>query len=275
MHYQFWFSRPLVLIAALICASLRSAAAGEPKFAELRRFDAEEATQGVAVEGSSFYAIGNKTIGRYDKQTGERLARWEADREHPLTHLNGGVVVEGKLYCAHSNFPVMPATSSVEIWNAATLEHVGNHSFGIADGSLTWIDHHDGTWWACFAHYNPFGTAEPGQTDNRWTTVAKLNDEWQPQQKWVFPAAVLARFGAYSCSGGTWGDDGRLYCSGHDRSEVYAMRLPKAGATLVLDATIAVPIRGQGIAWDRSSPHTLFGIDRAKKQVVVCRPMAE
>ena len=45
-------------------------------------------------------------------------------------------------------------TSSVEIWDAATMQHVGSHSFGIMWGSNTWIDRHDGAWWVTFANYS-------------------------------------------------------------------------------------------------------------------------
>jgi hypothetical protein len=29
----------------------------------------------------------------------------------------------------------------------ATMEHVDTHSFGIHQGSATWVDRHDGSWW--------------------------------------------------------------------------------------------------------------------------------
>jgi hypothetical protein len=45
-------------------------------------------------------------------------------------------------------------TSSLEIWDAATLKHIGNHSFGINWGSLTWADFCDGYWWMTFANYD-------------------------------------------------------------------------------------------------------------------------
>ena len=55
--------------------------------------------------------------------------------------------MDGKLYAAHSNYPEWPMTSSLEILDAETMEHVGSHSFGIQWGSLTWVDWHDGHWW--------------------------------------------------------------------------------------------------------------------------------
>jgi hypothetical protein len=74
-----------------------------------------------------------------------------------------------------------------------------------------------------------------------------------------------------SISGGSWGPDGLLYVSGHDHPEVYGMRLPKMGSILELVKTIPVNIAGQGIAWDRSTPDTLYGIVRGTKEVVVSK----
>src|SRR5690606_36702816 len=116
---------------------------GEPVCQEQRRFNVPEARQGVAVDAEHFYAIDNRVIAKYTKSTGALVQRWEASETVPLVHLNAGVVVGRKLYCAHSNYPHYPDTSSVEIWDTGTLEHIGSKSFGITDGSLTWIDYHD------------------------------------------------------------------------------------------------------------------------------------
>ena len=85
----------------------------------------------------------------------------------------------------------------------------------------------------------------------------------------MFPAEIVARFEPDSCSGGTWGNDGYLYRSGHDRGEVYQFALPKSGSTVVLVRTIPAPITGQGIALDRNEASVLYGIDRPKRHVVV------
>jgi hypothetical protein len=61
---------------------------------------------------------------------------------------------------------------------------------------------------------------------------------------------VLDRFAPRSASGGVWGQDGLLYVSGHDRPEVYVLRLPKSRDVLEHVATIASPIEGQAIALD-------------------------
>jgi outer membrane protein assembly factor BamB len=255
-----------VLVAASNIGGKSAIAALPP--VELRRFDAPEATQAVAVDDANFYAIGNRVIAKYDKRTGRLVSGWAASDKLPLEHLNSGLVLDGKLYCAHSNFPRYPEASSVEIWDAATLEHVGNHSFGIFEGSLTWVDRHADAWWAVFAHYTEKVNDNPHARDARWTSLVKFDNEWRRLAGWTFPPEVIARFEPHSCSGGAWGDDGMLYCTGHDRRELYQLALPKAGATLQFVQTIAVPFTGQGFAFDRDEPAVLYGIDRPRGQVV-------
>jgi hypothetical protein len=87
----------------------------------LARFHAPEARQGVAVDERFYYVIGNRVIGKYDRKSHQRLAVWEGPEGGPIEHLNSGVVVDGRLYCAHSNYPGIPMTSSVEIWDTETL----------------------------------------------------------------------------------------------------------------------------------------------------------
>jgi hypothetical protein len=238
---------------------------------ELHRWDAPEATQAVAVDADHFYAIGDNVIAKYTKTTGKRLLRWTATRDLPLEHLNSGIVLDGKLYCAHSNFPRYPDTSSVEIWDTDTLEHVGSHSLGIYEGSLTWIDRHDGAWWAVFAHYTEKVNDNPHARDARWTSLVEFDRRWRRTAGWVFPPEVIDRFQPHSCSGGAWGAGGLLYCTGHDRGELYELALPLAGATLSLQRTLAVPITGQGFAFDPTHPAVLYGIDRPHRQVVVVK----
>ncbi len=121
----------------------------------LEEFPAAEARQGVAVDADAIYVIDSRAIGKYDKRTGKRIRQWVGPEDGPIQHLNSGVVIEGRLYCAHSNYPHQPMTSSIEIWDADSLEHLGSHSFGIFAGSATWVDFHDGYWWVVFANYGP------------------------------------------------------------------------------------------------------------------------
>jgi hypothetical protein len=256
--------------------------AAAPAPAQASRFEllsshlAPEAIQAVAVDERHFYAIDNRQIAKYDEQTGALVSKWQGPADGPIIHLDSGLVMDGKIYCAHSNYPQYPMTSSVEIWDAETLKHVGTRSFGIHWGSLTWLDWHDGAWWAGFANYDqPYGPNKALYGGKVNTTIVKFDGKWQWQEAWTLPQAILDRFDLMSNSGGSWGPDGFLYLSGHDPAEVYKMRLPSAGSVLELVEAIPVTIKGQGIAWDRSrnrkSPGVLYGIVRATKQVTASR----
>ena len=239
--------------------------------AELARWPVRGANQGVAVDAEYFYGIGNHVLVKHRKDNGERVAEWISPRGGPLVHLNGGHVVDGRLVLAHSNFPQLPMASSLEIHDTGTLAPVATRSLGIRLGSLTWAERHDGHWWACFANYNDQGTT-PG-FDNRWTYLGKFDDNWQLLESWLFPPQVVAAWGRSSSSGGSWGDDGLLYITGHDEPELYVLRLPKSGVALDYVTTIAVPFEGQSWAWDRSAPgeRIIYGISRARQEVIVAR----
>lgn len=237
----------------------------------IEEMPAAEARQAVAVDAEAFYAIDSRTIGKYDKRTRKRLRQWAGPEDGPIQHLNSGVVIDGRLYCAHSNYPNQPMTSSIEIWDANSLEHVGNHSFGIFSGSATWVDFHDGYWWVVFANYETHG-GSPGKGP-MWTSLVQFDDEWRHLAAWLLPQSLLDELSPYSASGGTWGPDGYLYLTGHDAAAIFRMSLPAAGSVLELNRRIEVPIEGQGIAWDRSSDiPTLYGVRRSSRAVVIMEP---
>ena len=237
---------------------------------EVRRIPAPEANQGVAADEGSLYAIGNHAIGKYDKKTGKRLAGWECENGKPLIHLDSGVVHNGVLYCAHSNYPGLPMVSSIETWDTATLRHTGSHSFGIFAGSATWVDIHEGYRYVTFAHYKN-STADEANRDPRWTTLIQFGSDWLQRQAWVYPEEVVSKLGNFSISGGFFSPDHKLYCTGHDNPEVYVFRFPTGGSVLILEDSFAIPMKGQGIALDPSDPAILYGIDRSKKEMVVTR----
>lgn len=238
---------------------------------EIGRWPVRGANQGVAVDEAFFYGIGNFMVVKHRKDTGERVAESIGLRGGPFVHLNGGYAKEGKLFLAHSNFPQLPMASSFEIFDTASLEHLESHSFGIRLGSLTWVERHEGVWWACYANYNDKGTT-PG-FDNRWTYLSTFDDNWQELESWLFPPQVVESWGKSSCSGGSWGEDGLLYITGHDEKELYVLRPPDKGVTLEYITTIEVPIEGQSWAWDRSSEdgRVLYGISRATREVIAAR----
>ena len=279
-------ARSFLTVLALLAPNLASAQTDTPEkvpgtvtkvpgtVGELvERIPSLEATQAAAVDESAFYAIGNSVLVRYDKTSGKEIARWEATDDRPLKHLNSGLVHDGKLYCCHSNFPAFPETSSIEIFDPESLQHLGTHSFGIYEGSLTWIDWHDDAWWAVFAHYSKKVNDDPLAKPHTYTSLVKFDSQWRRLEGWVFPENVLQQFAPHSCSGGRWGPDGRLYVTGHDLGELYVLEFPKAGSRLIWQETISVPITGQGIAWDFSGSSAtslkLYGIDRKQRGIVV------
>ncbi len=236
---------------------------------EVRRWKPRGANQGVAVDAKHFYGIGNYVVGKYDKVSGERVAEWVGLRGGATVHLNGGLIQDGQLVLAHSNFPQLPMASSLEYFDPASTRPVKSVSLGLRHGSLTWAEKKEGFWWACFAHYNDQGTG-PG-TDNRSTMVGKFDENWQLLESWLFPPQVVASWGKSSCSGGSWGDDGLLYTTGHDASELYVLRLPKMGVTLEYVTMIKVPLEGQSWAWDRTDRRVIYGIIRRTGEVVVAK----
>lgn len=241
------------------------------KFEEQRRFVAPEAGQGVLSDGEFVYAINNHTIAKYRKTGGERVALWEGGAGGEIVHLNAGIVYEGKLYCAHSNYPGVPMLSSVEIFDPVTLKHVGTHSFGRADGSFTWLDRRNGRWIACFVHYGKKG-GEPGKGPE-WTQIVEFDNDWRRTGGWSLPADLLARIAnrGYSASGGAFGPGGLLYVTGHDNPELYALEFPEGASTLKWVATVAIPAEGQAFGWDPREAGGFFCIVRKTKEVVVGR----
>ena len=259
----------LSILAGAVTAFLTASAvlSAEPTLTQIAEFVVPEAGQGVAVDARFFYAIDDTTIAKYEKKTGTLVKRWEQEPGGRLIHLDGAVVRNGRIYAAHSNYPGWPMTSSLEIFDAESLEHVGSHSFGINWGSLTWCDFRDGSWWMVFANYDqPYGPNRTPYGYKAATQLVKFTPDFRMVEAWVLPKAILDRFGAMSNSGGSWGPDGALYLTGHDLDELYKVRLPRAGSVLELVASIPMSVRGQGIAWDHSEPGVIYGVIRATPQ---------
>ncbi|MCP4173820.1 MAG: hypothetical protein GY758_23955 [Fuerstiella sp.] len=230
---------------------------------ELKRTVVPEAHQAVAVDATSFYAIANRTIGRYEKETTRLRKKWTAPAGSPILHLNSGIVIDGRLYCANSNWPKTPRKNSVEIFDAATLEHLERKEFSETEGAINWIERHQRAWWIVFAFY--------GDADVRRTRLVRYDDEWQETKSWTFPETVIQRFLPNSNSGGAFGPNGRLFVTGHDHPELYVLEVPDNATELNHVATVTAPIAGQGIAWDRSDIGTVFGIQRSSHEVVSMR----
>jgi hypothetical protein len=232
------------------------------------RLAAPEANQGVASDGTHVYAIDNDRIGKYRIADGRRVASWQGERRL-FPHMNSCTVAARELICAASNYPAVPQTSAVEIFDTRTLRHLRTVSLGLGPGSLTVMDRHAGKWWAVFANYAGKG-GEPGR-DHRYTLLVRMDDEFRQEAAWTFPPAVLARFAPKSCSGLSWSNDGRLYVAGHDRPEIYELALPDAGSTLELRRTIGFASPGQAIDWDPVKTGLLWSIDRSDHAMIGSR----
>ena len=236
---------------------------GEWTHTELKRLKAEEAHQGVAVDAEHFYAITNAAIGKYRKDSGERVAGWK-DATGRIKHLNAGIVLDGKLWCAHSNYPEMPMKSSVEVFNTQTMQHLESIDLTSVGGSLTWVDRRDGWWYACFAQYAKTGDAAR-------TRVVRFDLNWKPAGELRFPAEMVAKFGKNSSSGGSFGPDRHLFITGHDAQELYVLDLPVEGDAWTWKTAIPISAHGQAFAWDRGELGVLYSIDRKTKEVIVSR----
>lgn len=214
---------------------------------------AAEATQAAAADTQFIYAVASTKIAKYDRATGQKLA----ESSGPAKHLNSAFLMEGRLYCAHSNFPQKPEQSEIRVLDTATMALTVFKDFGNYRGSLTWAVQEKDAWWCTFALYG---------ADNAGTTLVKFDEQWKELGAWTYPPEVIRDLGKFSISGGVW-KDGQLYATGHDHKLIYRLMLPENGNVLELLQVIPSPFPGQGIALD---PKTggFVGINRAKKSVV-------
>lgn len=231
---------------------------------ELRRYDAPNATQAVAVDAHNFYTISNSRILKRRKSDGEVLAEWKG----PLKHLNSGIIIDGQLYCANTNYPEVPMASSLEIYDTTDLTHIGTHSFGVYLGSFTWIDRWEGDWYLMFVHYE--NDAQERDKGVAYTTLIQTDSLFRRKAGWMLPQALVDTLRPMSVSGGTFFANGGLLLSPHHFEEVYRFALPRMSYELVWQETIPMPFQGQGLAIDRTD-HTIWGIRRDTRQVIQVR----
>jgi hypothetical protein len=220
---------------------------------ETGRMPAVEAAQAAAADEQFVYAISSTAVAKYDRATGARLAVSTGEAKH----LNSGFLWEGKLYCAHSNYPTKPEHSEIKVLDPASMVLSTFKDFGASDGSLTWVVRDGPFWWCTFAFY---------QADNARTRLVKFDEDWKQLAEWTYPAEVVKDLGKYSISGGVW-RDGILFATGHDHRVIYRLRLPESGSVLQYVDKMRSPFPGQGIALDQKEG-VIIGIDRSKKAVV-------
>ncbi|PZT97129.1 MAG: hypothetical protein DI624_11155 [Brevundimonas sp.] len=268
----------VVLLSALMLSTAQAAPAAPDHAAPppialagqaqtVRRY-AADARQGVAVGPDAVYAVSNWSIVRYDKTSGEKQAEWTGDRAR-FTHINSCNLIADELVCASSNFPATPHVSTVETFDPVDLHHRRSIALGMGTGSITWIDRHDGSWWAMFANYDGRGGEAP--RDHRHTTLVRFDDQWRRLEAWALPPSILERIAPMSVSGGGWGPDGRLYLTGHDLPELYVVALPMGGGVLDHVETLGVEAEGQAVDWDESQPGMLYGITRRTREILAMK----
>ncbi len=242
------------LWAIALTLSANLAAADEPAWIETASFSAEEAKQAAAADERFFYVITNRVIAKYDRTTHERVAVSSGDAEH----LNSGFFWNGRLYCAHSNYPKKPEDSQIMVLDTPSMQLSVFKDFGSFGGSLTWVIRRDERWWCNFALYGD---------DNDKTFLVEFDDAWNEVGRWRYSSELIARIGKASLSGGVWFGD-TLIVTDHDNPRLYLLRLVVGESMLTLVGEQTAPITGQGIAFD---PVTggLVGIQRAAKRVVL------
>ena len=237
---------------------------GQAQVKTLNRFQNPNARQAVAVDDQHLYVINNAAIDKVNKNDLSLMASWQDSTGH-VAHLNSGIIVGDTLYCAASNYPQVPMTSSVEIFATDPLRHIGSHSFGIFKGSCTWVLKKNGYWWAFFAHYE-----NKAQSENKgveWSSLVKFDPAWRPIASWTLPEVLLEKLRPYSLSGGIFIHQDQLLVTGHHAPKLYLLAFPKSGSVLQLLAEYDVPIKGQGIAFDHKTG-TIWGIDRLAREVI-------
>lgn len=214
-----------------------------------------KATQAAIADNRYIYAVANEVVVKYDRATGQEVARSTGEAEH----LNAGLLQNGIFLLSHSNYPAKPDRSDIKQLDPDTMVLKMWHDFGESDGSLTWIARHDGHWYANFAFY---------KDKNHKTYLARFDDDWNELERWRYPQAVIDRMDNASISSGVIMDDGTIYGIGHHTPEIYRLRLPADGETLELIDIIDVPIPGQGIAVD---PKTggIVGISRPDRTLLI------
>lgn len=250
-------SRRFILLAAGFTAFCLgggplAVTAGE-RWRQTRVLPAPEAHQAAAADDRFVYAISSTEVAKYDRSSGERVAVSTGEAKH----LNSGFVWNGRVFCAHSNYPRKPEQSDIRVLDPESMRLTTFHDFGSFDGSLTWVLRHEEHWWCNFAHYGD---------DNGRTVLVKFDGEWREQARWTYPATVIRELGRYSLSGGVF-SDGDLLVTGHDDRVLFRLRVPTEGKELAFLGRQPAPFTGQGIAHD---PQTggLVGINRGKRLIV-------
>jgi len=226
---------------------------GKEAYVEKAALATPHATQAAAADKRFVYAVSSTAIAKYDRESGKELAVSKGK----ASHLNSAMLRDGKVYCAHSNFPLKPERGEIRVLDPETMELGIFHRFENPPGSLTWVLRREDSWWCHFAHYGP---------DKGKSVLVRFDDQWREAGRWSYPAELVKDWGMASLSGAIWQGE-ILLATGHDKKRIYRLKLPEKGTTLQWIDTLESPFPGQGIAAD---PQTggLIGIDRGRKSVI-------
>jgi hypothetical protein len=238
---------------------------GQEKFTTVKTYNAPEAKQAVVADKHFFYAIDDAAIAKYEIKTGNRVKIWTAADTSHIKHLNSAFIYRDTIYLAHSNYPALPRISSIEKFDT-DLNYVGTKNFGQYDGAAGWVVFEKGSWWVLFAHYTG-AQAEPGRSSAD-TRLDKFDVNWNRLASYTFPKQIIEKITPKSISGGAFGKDSYLYCTGHDEPEIYKLKIPETGNELQYISEIEAPCEGQGIAFYNNQ---LYTIKRSTRQVIVSK----
>ena len=97
----------------------------------------------------------------------------------------------------------------------------------------------------------------------------RLDDRFAPTGQWLLPPELLARLSPYSISGASWSSAGFLAVTGHDRPEIYLVRLPRKPGMAKLEAVVPVTTEGQAIDWEPGHRKLLWSISRRDRALVL------
>ena len=245
----------LILLAA--ADAKESAFPLKPGWRETSSLASEFATQAAAADDKHYYAISSTTVAQYDRANGKLIAKGTAA---DAKHLNSAFVQDGKVYCAHSNYPAKPDESDIRVFDPTTGKLTTFHAFQNPPGSIVWCLVRDKEWWCCFAHY--------GQ-DNAKTLLIRFDKDWKEIARWTFPRKVIDDWDGMSASGGVFDGD-TLLVSHHHFKVLYRLKIPAMPGELEFVEALQSPYPGQGIATDPKT-NGLIGIDRAKKTVLFAK----
>lgn len=220
---------------------------------ESSRFPSDYAIQAAVTHKNNVFAIASRVISKHDRHTGRLLSTSTGD----AVHLNSGIQWKGNILCAHSNYPGMPEQSTVMELDTQSMKVTPWHEFGDYGGSLTWIVRRNRRWLCNFAKYDE---------QNGETFLVEFDKGFNELRRWTYPASVIDQLGKYSLSGGIWYQN-HLLVMGHDKGEIYYLKIPRSGTELEYVGMATAPFTGQGFAVD---PETrgLIGISRAERQII-------